>query len=89
MDKQVYIALENWETYNDCIIEIFDTIQEFSTKDFVTATLLQELTRLVEQRCAVWQQIESFGFTGIWQAHAAFLRENERREQNHELSKEA
>ena len=89
MDKQVYIALENWETYNDSIIEIFDTIQEFSTKDIVTATLLQELTRLVEQRCAIWQKIQGFGFADSTQARAAFCRENERREQNHELSKEA
>ena len=89
MDKQVYIALKNWEDFNNCINDISEAIQELSAKTVSTALLVQELARLVEQRCAVWQQIESFGFTGIWQAHAAFLRENERREQNHELSKEA
>lgn len=89
MDKQVYIALENWESYNDSIYEILDTVQEFSTKNFVTATLLQELTRLVEERFVAWQKIQAFGFTGVTQARAALWRENERREQSHELSKEA
>ncbi|MBR2518228.1 MAG: hypothetical protein IKE46_00355 [Selenomonadaceae bacterium] len=89
MDKQVYIALENWENFNDCINDVSETLQSLSTKAFSTEILIQELARLVEQRLILWQQIEGFGFKSVWQARAALFQENERREHNHELSKEA
>ncbi|MBR3747839.1 MAG: hypothetical protein IKN27_12850 [Selenomonadaceae bacterium] len=80
MDKKIYIALENWEDFNNSINDISEALQALSTKAVSTALLVQELARLVEGRCAVWQQIQDFGFTGVWQARAAFIRETERRE---------
>ena len=88
MDKHIYIALENWENFNDCIDDVSETLQALSTKAFSTEILIQELARLVEQRLILWQQIEGFGFKNVWQAHEAFYQENERRE-HHELFKEA
>ena len=81
MDKQLYIMLENWESYNENINDISEAIQAISTKEFAAATLIQELARLVEERFTIWQQVEKFGFTNIWQARAALWRENERLEQ--------
>ncbi len=82
MSKEIYVALESWEGFNDNICEIADTIQEFSSKDYVTATLLQSFACLVEQRFTVWQKLQQFGFSDINQARAALVRfrENERRE---------
>lgn len=78
MDKQLYIALENWESYNESINDVSEAIQALSTKEFAAATLIQELARLVEERFTVWRQVEKFGFTNIWQAREALWREKER-----------
>ena len=72
MSKEIYLAVEEWETLNENVCQVADAIQELSKHDFATATLLQSYSTLVEQRFELWQQLRQLGFNSFNQIHAAF-----------------
>ena len=78
MDSTLYIALENWESENDAVCDLMETIHDLTSKDHTATVLLEALVQVVERRHACQMKLQALGFQNATQIHLAYFQERER-----------
>ena len=78
MDSTLYIALENWESENDAVCDLMETINGLTSKDYTATVLLEALVHVVERRHTCQMKLQTLGFQNVAQIHLAYFKERER-----------
>ena len=81
MNSTLHIALENWESENDAVCDIMDSIQTLTSNDYTATVLLEALVQVVERRHACQMKLQALGFQNATQIHLAYFQERERSNQ--------